>query len=139
MKANELKCTDLRIGNWIKANGALSVIIGKVIEINLVHVVIENNDGYTSLPLSILEPIEFTEEVLVKIGFEKHDEAMNIYAFENERAIVVYIPNRKLLKIEGVENDVLIDRNIRLNNVAHLHQLQNAYYCLTGEELNIEL
>ena len=134
MKTNEL-CTDLRIGNWVKCDNLLC----KVVEIYSEDIYCYDQFGEDLHNIEYIQPIELTEEVLLKIGFDKHDEAMNIYAFENERAIVVYVPNRKLLKIEGVENGVLIDRNIRLNNVEHLHQLQNAYYLLTGQELNIEL
>lgn len=138
MKTNKLKGSDLRIGNLVKyCNG-----VYRIIEVSPIHLLVQNANDINDIQhraIQNAEPIELTEEVLVKIGFEKHDEAMNIYAFENERAIVVYVPNRKLLKIEGVENDVLIDRNIRLNNIKYLHQLQNAYYCLTNEELEVEL
>lgn len=131
-----MKTNDLRIGNYLKRNNKIVKVNG--LSRNEVKYT-DNDKGEIVYDIMFFQPIELTEELLVKIGFEKYDEAMNIYAFENERAIVVYVLDRKLLKIEGVENGVLIDRNIRLNNVEHLHQLQNAYYCLTNEELNIEL
>lgn len=134
MKANEL-----RIGNYVNYENRPF----EVIETSPISLVVRKKIGdifeMQHRALDVAQPIELTEELLVKIGFDKHDEAMNIYAFENERAVVVYVPNRKLLRIEGVENDVLIDRNIRLNNIEYVHELQNAYYLLTSEELEVEL
>lgn len=130
-----MKAQDLRLGNFVIAKNEII----KIIEFRESFVLGENDKSIIGDLPSQMKPIELTEDVLVKIGFGKHDEAMNIYAFENERAIVVYVPNRKLLKIECVENDALIDRNIRLNNVEYLHQLQNAYHLLTDQELEINL
>lgn len=139
MKTNEIKCTDLRIGNWVKRNLPTDMTYAKVLEIIHNGLLVQDKNGYAGCSMIFIEPIELTEEVLLKIGLYKFDEAMGIYTFENERAIVVYVLNRKLLRIEGVENDVLIDRNIRLNNVEYVHQLQNAYNLLTNEELKVEL
>lgn len=133
-----MKTNELRLGNLV-------IYRNQIVKTTGLHYGMfecgcpDDNNWMCTGRISEVYPIELTEEVLLKIGFEKHDESMNIYAFENERAVVVYVPNRKLLRIEGVENDVLVDRNIRLNNIKYLHELQNAYYLLTGQELEVKL
>lgn len=133
-----MEMTELRLGNWVVYNNQIVKTTG------LHYGMFEcgcpdGNNWMCTGRISEVHPIELTEEILLKIGFEHHAVDRNIYAFENERSIVVYILNRKLLIIEGVENDVLIDRNIRINNVEYLHQLQNVYYLLIGKELEVSL
>lgn len=133
-----MKTNELRLGNLVIYRNQIVKTTG--LHYDMFECGNPNDENWMCTgKLSEVQPIELTKEILLKIGFEKHDESMNIYAFENERSVVVYVPNRRLLRIEGVENDVLVDRNIRLNNVEYLHQLQNAYYLLTGKELEVEL
>lgn len=146
MKVNELKCTDLSIGNWIKAKGALSIIIGKVIEINMVHVVIENDDGYTGLPLSILEPIELTEEVLLKIGFKKNKYDWWEYFPDRENKIsILMTDNYTIIEYANLFHcpedvtEVNYGSTLEFPRMIYIHELQNLYYLLTNEELKVEL
>ncbi len=67
-----------------------------------------------------IEPIPLTEELLLKCGFEK-------------RTWGITTPNLKLdcsFRVKG------IDWSLR---VEYLHQLQNLFFCLTGEELDVKI
>ncbi len=67
-----------------------------------------------------LEPIPLTEEWLVKFGFEgwdKGDYTMNL-SNANFYKLPIWQPLAK--------------------NIKHVHQLQNLYFALTGEELTIK-
>jgi hypothetical protein len=105
---------ELRIGNWVTFNG-VEAQNGLIRKDTLGH----NNLFYTS-DLDDVQPIPLTEEWLVKFGFT-FDETTNCYHYYN------FILNRLFVMMD-------IDIHICLE---HVHQLQNLYHALTGEELEI--
>lgn len=116
MKANEL-----RIGNLVTITRSFNTSKKqiKVKEINL-HYLNQiskwNTNGY-------INPIQLTDEWLLKFGFVEEFEnkfyknSIAIEIFENE--CIVYLSD-------------FVDLAIR-----YVHQLQNLYFALTGEELAI--
>lgn len=100
------------------------------------------NDLYYKI-IGNIEPIELTEDILLKIGFKRgYNEiysmalCIDYYDYyisyqnvkDNEYSFVGY----------GYKNNVKI-KHAMLNDIKYLHQLQNAYYLLTGQELEVEL
>ena len=73
------------------------------------------------------QPIPLTEEILLKCGFEKCN-----LLFIND-----IIPFVKIVKC-GDYFDVIIG-NVFYVKLYSLHQLQNLYFTLTGQELEINL
>lgn len=71
-----------------------------------------------------LQPIPLTEEWLVKFGFEKK-RGWDDSPFYKKNDVDIYIVSDKSFTNE-------LDVPIK-----HVHQLQNLYYALTGEELPI--
>lgn len=72
-----------------------------------------------------LEPIKLTEEFLFKFGFRKQMGCM----FTNKITIRNSIKDKYELRVsDGL--DFMI--------VKHVHQLQNIYFSLTGEELTLK-
>jgi hypothetical protein len=123
MKANEL-----RIGNWVNgefANGEL-----KPFQIFR----IDGNDDCSGL-----EPIPLTPELLEKCGFVRSQD-------EDENSLTL-VNGRKTFKwVEGNDGDYFLiyqtDCGLDYNTafeLEHLHELQNLYFPLTGEELEINL
>jgi hypothetical protein len=122
MKANEL-----RIGNW-----CASPYEPKIFKVSAMHI-LHLEEGMDSL--SILG-IPLTPEILQKAGFA--------VAFTSDPQS----PNASkkytlgLFKIHQPDEDAPFlyffseDYDVRLK---YLHQLQNLYFALTGEELNIQL
>lgn len=95
----------------------------------------DRRDGYLinkSIPISHLNPIPLSLEILEKCGFDGNSH-----------------PKRRFKRMDGVltlyfENGVFTmeDEDYFQNNMPHiksLHQLQNLYYALTNEELEIKL
>lgn len=92
--------------------------------------------------LCVIEPIHLTPEVLEKCGFEtantKRDfgngfewcrwELKYQYIFQVDKGIFEY----SLFQDEFGSNEKGVE-------ITSLHQLQNLYFALTGEELNIQL
>jgi hypothetical protein len=117
-----MKASELRIGNLI------TDIDGDVFNIKQ-----ENLCDFANGFINV-EPIPLTEEWLLKFGFTRHHADYSngvIYiknvpdnnefewgAYPNELGSGIQIKNRKLLK--------------------YVHQLQNLYFALTGEELTIK-
>jgi len=129
MRANEL-----RIGNYLFVPGIdREVIVSAMFKS---HYVCEDSDGIRfdeSLRINY-QPISLTEQWLLKLGFEKHPNDIPSYAkiFGNfngddfEYAFCVYQDSN------GNFYAQIIGKKIVLNSV---HQLQNLYFALTGEEL----
>lgn len=87
------------------------------------------------IPYSDIEPIPITDELLLKIGFKKENEYI---AVKPDKSCLVHFPNHF---ITGEYFVIAIARLPGMPSaipVKHLHQLQNAYYLLTGEELEIK-
>lgn len=133
MKTNELKCTDLRIGNYVKVNDP-------IFGVNTYKVATIRDNGIITLSDNIscsvnnIEPIELTEELLVKIGFRKF---VKSFRMELSGCRLDYFIDKTLYIYKKHTNCCLIkDLEIKCE---YIHQLQNSYFLLTGEELEIEL
>jgi phage FluMu gp28-like protein len=121
MKANEL-----RIGNLVYWNGEIG-IISQLLEMEVAFKCGES-DLYEAL-----DPIQLTEEWLLKFGFE----------MINSSPI-----NYKIYRLKDISFNVIKDSNIKLYNkivyseqyrhIESIHQLQNLYFALTGDELTIK-
>jgi hypothetical protein len=123
MEANEL-----RVGNLIETPYGFSKIDEVGLKDGNGYVKIKNkNMGYY---LEVCSPIQLTDEILLKCGFEKVDEYyfLNGYwaSFDADFPLCF-------------GNDGCCQREIIKQNIKHLHQLQNLYFALTGEELQITL
>ena len=131
-----IKANELRIGNKVKDRGGKVLTIDYWERKDMVakRVVIE---GIEVHPLTeyceYLQPIPLTPEILEKCGLIKDVESAK-YNYNDYTSTHLFIriqSNRFLVRV----NNTLI----YFNNPFHLHQLQNLYFALTGEELNITL
>lgn len=134
-----MKATELRIGNYITSgvNGIFNKDLmntGRVLEIGLIDREFEQiyceceesfkwffKDNYFGIPL--------TEEWLLKFGFKEHPNDIPTYAkiFGNsEYAFCIYQYADSSFYAQ------IIGKKILLNSV---HQLQNLYFAIAGEEL----
>lgn len=145
MKGNELKCSDLRIGNYLKYNSKIVEVFGlrpRYIEYyDEDEFLVGDNPEY-------FEPIELTEELLVKIGFELVNTKRlagyelvkelenNVYEFF---VFKIFDNNDTLLNIRKQKGGGFEYGEFTKRGIKYLHELQNAYYLLTNEELEVEL
>lgn len=78
-----------------------------------------------------VEPIELTEEWLIKLGFELNYKS-------NFSITYGHIENNKFsYKFNIPENKSWLEYHGGAINCKYVHQLQNLYFCLTGTELTI--
>jgi len=119
-----MKVNELRIGNWIHLS-SLTDGTETDLECGLFHMEEMNK----SIKYQY-KPILLTEEWLEKFGFfEKYGGCYNRW---NIKSFTLIDPEDDYgnLKGEFIFNHTL--------EVKHVHQLQNLYFALTGEELTIK-
>jgi len=134
-----MKASELRIGNYVNNKGILDIVTC------LEHVTFEDiiNVRCQYYEVFIPEPIPLTEEWLLKFGFKvvkkhKHDFEEIFYG----KSIIKNYPNHSeqlviSLPLAFAEiGEFNIDESYLMNiEIKHVHQLQNLYFALTGEEL----
>ena len=113
----ELQSKDLRIGNLVYD---AAENIHQITSINGVDLGLLG----CSIELRFAKPILLTEEWLLKLGFKK-DKVDETYYNGNFQIMLPYFFQYKTS---------LIDHII----VKYVHQLQNIYFALTGEELELK-
>lgn len=126
----ELQSKDFRIGNFVERKETSEVI--KIISIS--QNAVRTNRG--TLPYNCLHPIPLTEEWLVKFGFERtEDEIHGEITWDYQRDIdshECWAEWNERGQLEGV----IVDCVNRL--IKYVHELQNLYFALTGEELELK-
>lgn len=133
-----IQASELRIGNWVKTNtqivGTNSPEFGKITQIYM--------DGFSvdyHYPSKWYEPIPLTPEILEKCGFEKVDDGISpFYKLIISKTEVISIEDDWSLGLNAKNEKSTQGYATNANICQHLHQLQNIYYALTGEELNYQ-
>ena len=127
MKANEL-----RIGNYIKLMfnyedyELLQVTSDELVDVD------KKRADY--------EPIPLTEEWLYKFGFkdiEKSDNDYITYTDSNHDYYLQLDVRRRDGKYTILDNSFDDLRDFSMVDISYVHQLQNIYFVLTGEELTL--
>ena len=89
-------------------------------------------------PLSVLSPIEITEEILLKFGFAKIRQA------NDNSSYIISLNSKRTLQINELDNahawlcddfTTIFKEYVFLSQPKYLHELQNLYFTLTGSEL----
>jgi len=123
----------LRIGNLIKFSEDGTIFtVGSIEEKGFT---VQNDEETTWIEAEEFEPIPLTEEWLLKFGFHKKDAEWYLHPCFELKIIVFN---------KGEFNGVMFyTRTIHTDftpiyctkHINHVHQLQNLYFALTGEEL----
>jgi hypothetical protein len=120
-----MKATELRIGNLVYKYYPSGIEIEAVNEINSYFV--------NGIGISAIEPIPLTEDFLLKFGFEDNQ------IRNNGLYLRVEFHLETIIFWAGIEDeDLTIESEIPLAYIHHVHQLQNLYHALTGEELTLK-
>ncbi len=140
MRANEL-----RIGNWVQYDG----IPYQIESLTKVDAVVHSIDifDFRNRSLENAQPIELTEEVLLKIGFKKnkHNDWWEYYPSREDEVSILMRDKYTTIEYANLFHcpedvaEVNYDSRLEFPRRIYLHELQNAYYCLTNNELEIEL
>jgi hypothetical protein len=125
----ELQSKDFRIGNYIYIPQTKTYEQIGWVEQNGRFVLKDYKSSYSSL--YCLDPISLTGEWLERFGFEISGES---YIIENFAIEDIDNGDKWYLYMYDEENGC--DVNIGIIN--YVHQLQNLYFALTGEELDLK-
>ena len=139
-----MKATELRIGNYVYYEHTTHIVSGvhgnkvyswwvkdgePVIEYEAKDISGTQVENPYIDVISQYEPIPLTEEWLIKLGFEKLTDSKDgfkntTYTYTKGISFIVYF--------DGVR----LSTNFWMGNEKHyIHQLQNLFYVLSGEEL----
>lgn len=122
-----MKATELRIGNYYQYAGNNGIIYAQVQEIK--HNQFGLLGDFDGVNFEICKPIQLTEDWLFKFGFEKIYNDFNWYikgnycfSFLKELDLIVF-----KIKFQTVD----------ICTIKYVHEAQNLYFALTGEELTL--
>ena len=130
-----MKPEELRVGNWVQYKQGFKKGEGYC-QVELIHD--KHFDcrhkllGFT--PNGEYKPIPLTPEILEKCGFDN----VGLVAYSIKISdYSMLVGNKTGFELVSRVNDKI--NVVPVLEMPHLHQLQNLYYALTGEELTIEL
>lgn len=107
---------ELRLGNYILGISNTPEVIELITKDEV------DTDKHDALPINQIEPIELTEVWLKKLGFKENSFS---HVWENKR---IGVFDCEIVKIVNSDIEFLIK---------YVHQLQNLFYFIEGEELTV--
>lgn len=126
-----MNTNELRIGNLVNISEEDKVITGI-----MKGGVYFGEHGFCANIIDFIQPIPLTEEWLLKFGFEHHKaDKSDVYKL-NKFIYAVYVNEGKFKgkRFFNVLNISFKD----FERLKYVHQLQNLYFALTGEELKLK-
>lgn len=124
-----IKAGELRIGNWVQyQRNPITVELKQVIGVSEDSItILEGNQDGSCYPKScnLFSPIPLTEEWLVKFGFRQVMKKDNYITFNNGVIKISLFSKYCVVRGHGI-------------TIQYVHQLQNLYFALTGEELELK-
>lgn len=125
-----MESKELRIGNLCVRTNKFT---NEMLELELTASCILDISANVKMSSFIYEPIALTEEWLFKFGISSfQDLKVQDYGF----LCIETVNDEKVLYIMGNDNPTY--SSMFKLNVKYVHQLQNIYFALTGQELKIK-
>lgn len=128
-----MEARKLRIGNyvyvdWVDSSRKLEINYG--VHYGTETMVMDVTPTGYGIALSFVEPIPLTEDWLLKFGFKK---SKHWYTFED---IAI---STDMTRLTQKVNGMYVEFYNQFKCPEYVHQLQNLYFALTGEELTISV
>lgn len=129
MDNNKLKTTDLRIGNFVITPRGVE----KIVEIHRNHLMFEplRESPYVTYSIDLVKPIPLTEEWLVKFGIKD-------LWIKGSWKIVEDKMNGEHYGWGMLVRNSSRTKEIEFAYFKYVHELQNLFYAVVGEELTIK-
>ncbi len=123
-----IKANELRVGNIFH-----TLIVKSITETGVNFSA--RYEGYLETPFEDLKPIPLTEDWLLKLGFEKYNDN---YSIDTLHGLNSGKPSKLVIRYTELQNMVVVRPGNRTIYIKSVHQLQNLYFALTGEELEFK-
>ena len=128
---NKMKIKDLRIGSLIEAKQSSNIFESGFIKVNFK--VLERLTFFPNQIESSVFGVKITNDVLLNLGFKEIKCKDGIFGFAKDG--FVYVNTNQIRSISFDEEDsILLNKDINF-----VHQLQDVFEYVTGNELNIEI
>ena len=154
--ALKINIKELRIDNWVQRTIGGKPQYLKIIGIDSRRDILCVEEEYPGfITVQITEPILLTQEILEKAGFVKDAEfplepIQSLYRLKvkirgvNERELIFYVSHPEEMEDSSAYElknwgNYTVNAYWASRDFQYLHQLQNLYFALTGEELKINL
>ena len=142
-----MEANKLRIGNYVKfydpINGTNIYRVYYIADYgNISSVSLEGKGQLASCTVKDIEPIELTGDILINIGFKKgyneiYSMALCTDCYDYYISYQNVSDNKYSFVAYGYNGE--LKRQIRLDNIQYLHELQNVFFSFTNQELEINL
>jgi hypothetical protein len=131
-----VRANELRKGNWVNYEG-INYFVTQIMLTELEAVkTVENIDSYRTCKYDEVHPITLTAEILHKCGLIKQERFhySNVFCSENGNFIINQLR-------DSCEVSYGLDGNLAIiwKGDLFLHELQNLYFAVTVQELDITL
>ena len=132
-----IQANELRIGNLVSFEG-MAETIASIHSDNTVRLRDKVGKEHGCFYTSLIKPVPLTEEWLLKMGFLKIKNKglqKDEYPYAYTKTLHFWLAQR-----DYIDRFCVYYKNTSTNYVyiGYLHQLQNLYFALTGEELTIK-
>lgn len=139
-----METNELRIGNYIEYCGYIVKVDG-IYDDRISAINIEDKDHIFDKP-SYFNPIKLTEELLLKIGFKKNKYDWWEYFPDRENKISILMSGEyttieyaNLFHCPEDVSEVNYGSTLEFPRRIYIHELQNAYFLIAGQNIEIKL
>lgn len=126
---------ELRIGNFFNFGSTPAKVIG-ISEDGIQYEIQTNAKTRGNIIIEGFKPLPLTEKWLLNLGFQKFLETVECNFYEND---VLSIDCKNGIAIFYKKQRIWGEKDCHLGRLEYVHQLQNLYFALTGEELEVHL
>lgn len=128
-----IKAQDLRLNNWIILNWDGEKRFQRITGILDDHCLIE--EWSEDFAYSELQPIEISQDILVKMGFDKRED---IFVFQPELENWCYRVKQVPINSWNISQG-FFNYDAEVTTVQFVHELQNVIYFLLKQEVELSL
>lgn len=137
-----MEVKELRLGNYVEWLKDSPFVVKKICDDGNITIGVIGDDNSSVKLNQSVKPIPLTEEWLLRAGFVKTEYEPTFQIDEDEKVpCVEYSKQHGLMNIMDWGNGFILSNSFSFKlrvTIVYVHQLQNLYFALTGEELQFK-
>lgn len=133
-----IEAKELRIGNYLNLDGVIKQISTIHYDDTVRFYDSEKGSiGCYSLKNKSIQPIQLTEDILLRLGFVWNENTLT-FEHTNRKLANWHVSKSVHISVQNWQVFNYVLKAVVNGKVKYLHQLQNLYCALTGEELTLK-